>query len=126
MNFLAGFVNSWDKWDLIWIGALILTYTFSRKLASAGNGELRDFLHENGVKLLVLGVVVMLVVFAHHSAEHTNELKFADWCMAKAGEALACFFGLIQGAKMLNGNGSSTPPTTNGQPKTESPNIGKI
>lgn len=126
MHFLAEFASSWDKYDLLWLAAVVVTYLATKKLAAAGNGELRDFLHENGVKLLVLGVVVMLVVFAHHSAEHNEELKFADWCMAKAGEALACFFGLIQGAKLINGNGSSSPSTTNSQPKTEITNIGKI
>ena len=123
MGFLAGFANSWDKYDLIWMCALVLTYIFAKKLGTAGNGELRDFLHENGVKLLVLGVVVMLVLFAHHSAAYANEPKFTDWCLAKAGEALACFFGLIQGAKMLNSSnghsdGSSTPSATNEPSKT--------
>jgi hypothetical protein len=111
MGYILGFINSWDKYDLIWIAAIILSVMVATKLKTAGNGELRDWLHENGVKLLVLGVVVLLVVFAHHSAGVSGEGKFADWCMAKAGEALACFFGLIQAAKSMAGAKPETSTT---------------
>lgn len=109
MNFLLGFVNSWDKYDLVWLAAIIICWKIGGKLKSSGNGELRDFLHENGVKLIVLGASLALVVFAHHSSAHQGEAKFAEWCMAKAGEALACFFGLIQGGKQMTpSSGTST------------------
>lgn len=109
MNFLAGFVNSWDKYDLVWLCAFGFLAVWSWKMRREGNGELRDFLHENGVKLIVLGASLTLVVFAHHSSSITQEGKFADWCMAKAGEALACFFGLIQGVKQItSSNGTTT------------------
>lgn len=97
LSFLSGFAQSWDKYDLVWIAAIIVCWIYGYRMRASGNGELREFLRENAVKLLVLIVFFFLVIFGHHSAEHSAEGKFADWCMAKAGEALACFFGLIQG-----------------------------
>ena len=108
MNFLAGWANSWDKYDAVWLGAMVIVFIVAKKMRDGGNGELRDFLHENGVKLIVLGASLCLVVFAHHSAAHQGEEKFAEWCMAKAGEALACFFGLIQGVKQLTTSNGTT------------------
>jgi hypothetical protein len=106
---ITGFISSWDKYDLVWIAGIVFAWIIASKLKSAGNGELRDFLHENGVKLIVLSAFVFLVLLAHHSVANAPEMKFADWCMAKAGEALACFFGLIQGSKLLTGNGNGSP-----------------
>lgn len=123
MGFLSGFVSSWDKYDLVWLCAFILFAIASRNMRKDGAGELRDFLHENGIKLIVVGLAMSLVVFAHHSSAMQGEGKFADWCMAKAGEALACFFGLISGAKLIagNGNGNSTATRTETATTTQEP-----
>jgi len=59
-----------------------------------------EFLKDHYGLLFVLGVFVMLLVFAHHAAGRPDEAKFAEYCLSKSGEAFAAFLGLITGAKL--------------------------
>jgi hypothetical protein len=71
-----------------------------------------DFLKDHYGLIMVLGVFVMLLVFAHHAAGIQSEAKFAEYCLSKSGEAFAAFLGLITGAKFASGNGSKPPDPT--------------
>lgn len=123
MQFLSGFVSSWDKYDILWLTVIGVILLVSYKMRNNQSGQLADFLHDNAAKLLVLSVFYVLLIYAHHSSALTPEAKFAEWSMTKAGEALACFFGLITGSQIRGGNGKPpeipnppTPPPAPGAP----------
>ena len=98
---------------MVAVGYGLCAITWPRRTISTQPGPilqtLRDFaavIHEKVGMYLVLAVFFALIVFAHHSAGIPNETKFEDFCITKSGEALACFFGLITGARLAtNGNG---------------------
>jgi hypothetical protein len=80
-----------------------------------------DFFKERYGLLLVLGVFVLLLLFAHHSAGIPSETKFAEYCLSKSGEAFAAFLGLITGsAKFAGNNGNGRLPDPKPAP-AESP-----
>ena len=70
---------------------------------------LAEFFHENATKLLILGVFLLLVIFAHHAYAHNEKEAFASYCLSKSGEAFAAFLGLVTGRALAggkNGNGN--------------------
>jgi len=113
MGFLHGFVASLDKYDLVWVCALVIVIVWAARFRQAPVGFWDQFWQHIAVIVLLTLFLISMLVTIHliHMKADAGSIQWAEGIVSSLLLAITSVFGIKRiSDSNTNGNGKSQPP----------------
>lgn len=116
MGYWSGFVNSWDKYDIVWVAAIFLVLFITYRVRQLSPAVWEIVKDHFSVVVLFLALLLTLAVTVHliHDKSDAASVQWAEGLVTGLVNTLALALGFKKPADgSLNGNGDAVkhPPT---------------